>query len=284
MSRRKTSSSDERRTRTISGRRPRAWATVGRRLAVVGVDEHAVGQPLHAFAEPVELAVERLLDADREAHLQHLARRVLGDELARAPLGDDLRLVHDHEAVAQLLGLVHVVGRQDQRHALLLEPVQAVPEQVPRLRVEARGRLVEQQQVRLVDEAPGDRQAPLHPARERLHLVARALRQLHEVEELVHALPDHRPRQVEVPTVDRQVLADGQLHVQRVLLGHDADAGADPRAVDRAGPCPAPAACRRSPARRTRSSASCWSCRRRWGPGSRTIRRAPRRSRRRRPP
>ena len=71
------------------------------------------------------------------------------------PSATMLRLVHDHQAVAQLLRLVHVVGGQDERHALLLEAVEAVPEQVPRLRVEAGGGLVEQQQVGLVDERRG---------------------------------------------------------------------------------------------------------------------------------
>ena len=43
------------------------------------------------------------------------------------------------------------------------------------LRIEAGGRLVEEQQVRLVDQRAGDRQAPLHPARQRLDLVVGAL-------------------------------------------------------------------------------------------------------------
>ena len=93
------------------------------------------------------------------------------DERAGRALGDDLRLVHDHQPVAQLLRLVHVVRREDERHALLLEAVETVPEQVSRLRVEAGGRLVEQQQVGLVDEPAGDDQAPLHAPRERLDLV-----------------------------------------------------------------------------------------------------------------
>ena len=87
-------------------------------------------------------------DAGGEAQLGHLAGRVALDQLARRALGDDLRLVHDHEPVAQLLGLVHVVGRQDERHAALLEPVEPVPQQVAGLRVEAGRRLVEQQQRR----------------------------------------------------------------------------------------------------------------------------------------
>ena len=84
-------------------------------------------------------------DARREAQLGDLLRRVRSISSRGRALGDDLRLVHDDEPVAQLLGLVHVVGREDERHAALLEPVQAVPQQVAGLRVEAGRRLVEEQ-------------------------------------------------------------------------------------------------------------------------------------------
>src|SRR2546426_9454311 len=105
-----------------------------RRLAIVGIDEHPVGQafdPLRDPVEdPVEASVERIRDLRREAQLDDLARRVPGEEVARRPLGDDLGLVHDDEAIAELLGLVHVVGRQDERRASLLVPVEAVPDEV----------------------------------------------------------------------------------------------------------------------------------------------------------
>ncbi len=146
-------------------------------------------------------------------------------------LGDDPRLVHDHEPVAQLLRLVHVVGRQDERHAALLESVEAIPEQVARLRVEAGRRLVEEQQLGLVDERAGDRQAALHPARHVLDLVARPLRELGEVEQLVGAAGAFRAAEAEVPAVDHEVLADRELVVERVLLGHDAEARPDLRTV-----------------------------------------------------
>ena len=70
-------------------------------------------------------------------------------------LGGEAALVHHDEAVAELLGLVHVVGGDDQRHPVLLEPVEAIPQQVAGLRVEARRRLVEDQEVRVGDRAPG---------------------------------------------------------------------------------------------------------------------------------
>ena len=144
VSRRNTSSSELRRTSTSPGAgRARGPRDRGR-LAVVGVDEHAVRQPLDAARRGRRAARQaRSWTSDREPQLGDLAGGVLLDELARRPLGHDLRLVHDDEPVAQLLRLVHVVGRQDERHALLLEPVEALPEQVARLGVEAGRGLVE---------------------------------------------------------------------------------------------------------------------------------------------
>ena len=81
-----------------------------------------------------------------EAQLDHLARGVLGDEVARRTLGDDGPAVHHDEALAQLLGLVHVVGRDDQRDALAPQPVEPVPQQVAGLGVQSRGGLVEDEQ------------------------------------------------------------------------------------------------------------------------------------------
>src|SRR4029078_5205676 len=54
---------------------PREAALVGRGdrgLTVIGVQEDAVGQSLDTLREPVELAVERLLDPGREAELRGL--------------------------------------------------------------------------------------------------------------------------------------------------------------------------------------------------------------------
>ena len=83
VSRRKTSSRLLRRTSTS----PAAGRARGRQpltsLAVVGVQQHAIGQPLDSLGHSVELAVERLLHAGREAQLEHLARRILLDQIER---------------------------------------------------------------------------------------------------------------------------------------------------------------------------------------------------------
>jgi len=119
------------------------------------------------------------------------------------------------------------VGRQHERDAGLLQAVEAVPDDVPCLRVEAGGRLVQQHHLGVVDERPRDREPALHPARERLDLVVRPLRELDELEELVGTRPEGAPRKAEVPAVDHDVLPDGELHVERVHLRNDPEPAPD---------------------------------------------------------
>ena len=218
-----------------------------------------------------------------EAELDHLALDVAVDQLARRALGDDLRPVHDHEAVAELLGLVHVVRREDERHALLLQPVEPVPERVAGLGIEAGRRLVEEQELGARDERAGDRQPPLHPARERVDLRVAAVGELDEVEQLGRPPGDDVAREAEEAAVDLEVLPDEELEIEVVLLRHDPEPLPDRRPVGlrvATEDAQRPAVTR---ARRCRSSASSSSCPLRSGRGSRTSRRARRRSRSRRP-
>ena len=126
---------------------------------------------------------------------------MLGDQLSRRAFGDLPAVVEDDEPVAQALGLVHEVGRQQDRLALLEQVLQALPHQVTRLRVEAGGRLVEEHQVGVVDERAAEREAPLHAARKLAGLGARLGLQRGEVEQLGHALVDDRARKPEVRAV-----------------------------------------------------------------------------------
>jgi hypothetical protein len=108
---------------------------------------------------------------------------VRGDQLARRALGDEAPVVHDGEAVAEALGLVHEMRREQHRLALLQQLLQALPDQVARLRVEAGGRLVEEQQVGVVHQRARQRQAPLHAAGERVDLGVGAAGQPGELEQ-----------------------------------------------------------------------------------------------------
>ena len=115
---RKTSSRVERRTSDGQRLDPAGVHGGERGVAVVGVDEQPVGQHLEPLPHAGDVLDVAVLLVGVEAQLEHLARRVLLDERARAALGDDAPVVHDDEPVAELLGLVHVVGRDDERDAL----------------------------------------------------------------------------------------------------------------------------------------------------------------------
>ena len=161
-----------------------AGVDLGQRgLAVAGVDEQPVGQHLEPFADPLDLRRALLVATVAETHLEHLASGVLGDQRRRRTLGHDLAVVHHDEPVAELLGLVHEVRGEHQRGAAFLELVELVPQQVARLRIETGGRLVEQQQVGLVDQRAGDAHPPLLPAGQGVDLAVGAVAELDEVEQ-----------------------------------------------------------------------------------------------------
>ena len=87
-------------------------------------------------------------------------------EPGRRVEGHELAVVHDGDAVAEEVGLLHVVGRQDDRHAgLFVELADVLPDVAARLGVEAQGRLVEEEDLGPVDQAAGDLEAALHAAR-----------------------------------------------------------------------------------------------------------------------
>ena len=129
------------------------------------------------------------------------------------------------------------MGGEHLGDALLLEPVQPVPDGVAGLRVEPGRGLVEQQELGLADQGPGDGEAPLEPARQGIHPLVGPVVELDELEEAVGPLPHDRAGQVEIAPVDEQVLADRELDVEGVLLRHDPQPTPDPRPVgDRVHP------------------------------------------------
>ena len=76
-------------------------------------------------------------------------------------------LVDDRDPVAELVGLLHVVRREQDRLAVDVELAEDLPQRDAALRVEPGGRLVEEEDRRPVHHRPGDHQPLRHAARQR---------------------------------------------------------------------------------------------------------------------
>ena len=158
-------------SRLVSRRRrrvtpvPRAtWAQRGLERRRIGADRHAArrrrARPARRRARRAARSATRVEPG--AGRRRRSMRPERGDHLGDGAVGEQPAVGDVVDAVAAL-GLVHVVGRDQHGHARGGEAVDLVPELAPRLRIDAGGRLVEQQQLRLVHDAGGERQ-PLLPA------------------------------------------------------------------------------------------------------------------------
>ncbi len=103
-------------------------------------------------------------------------------------------MIDDGNAIAELVRLVHVVRRQEHRQlALGLDSPEHLPDAHARYGIEAGGRLVEEEDARLVHEPSRDLHTPAHPARQVFHLRRPPLRELDGLEQLVDQLLALRP-------------------------------------------------------------------------------------------
>ncbi len=101
-----------------------------------------------------------------------------------------LAVVHDGDAVAKLVGLVHVMrGDEDGEVALALEAGEHFPDGDARDGVEAGGGLVEEEDFWLVDQPAGDFQPPPHAAGEHFHGLVRPLGEIDGGEQFVDGAP-----------------------------------------------------------------------------------------------
>ena len=136
---------------------------VEQRLRIVGVEECGFPGDLEALRKRTSMQVGPGTGIVAE-HLDHLRLDVGLDQRARRVRRDQGTVVDDGEARGEPLGLVHEMRRQQDRLALAQELPQPVPDKMPRLRVEPGRRLVEDQELRVVDERARERQPSLHSA------------------------------------------------------------------------------------------------------------------------
>ena len=171
-------------------------------------------------------------------------------------------MIHDGHAIAQLVGLFHVMRGDQDRLALTMELAQYLPERQPALRVEAGGGFVEEQHLWPMHDGARDHQPLRHTARQRHDGSRRAVRQTHPLEKLLRFAPGVVLGHPEIATVELEVLEDRHRAIEGVGLRDDTDdLLGDGRAGDHvdAPDCGATAgrrhACREHPDRRRLSRA-----------------------------
>src|SRR6185312_1687206 len=153
-----------------------------------------------------EITDESVLERFGAARLDEIRGRA-GDQ--HAPR------INERDAVASLR-FVHEVGRDEDRHALVAGKVdQRLPEPVAREGIDARGRLVEDEEIGLMDDGARERQPLPYPQGH----VARALIEVILETEPCDELADARLRllrsKMEEARVKVEVLAHGKLAVER---------------------------------------------------------------------
>ncbi len=90
---------------------------------------------------------------------------ILGLQRVRRAFGDDPAAVDDCHVVGELVGLLEVLGGEEDRRAFVIERPHLLPDRLAADRVEAGGRLVEEEHPWLVDQRRGEVEPALHPAR-----------------------------------------------------------------------------------------------------------------------
>ena len=122
-----------------------------------------------------------------DAQLEHAARRPL--QILDRPLRGHAALVHHDDVVADVFDVGQQMRRENQVDALVVRQVaHQLQHLVAALRVHAVGRLVEEQQIGVVDERLRQLDALLHARRIGLDVAVARFAQAHVVEHFVRAL------------------------------------------------------------------------------------------------
>ena len=106
--------------------------------------------------------------ARRETERDNRATIRTVSESVRGSFGDDQSVRHHGDTVGQILGLVHVMGGEQDRRAERSKPIDQLPGLPARRRVESGRRLIQEEQLGLADDAQRQVDATALTARQRL--------------------------------------------------------------------------------------------------------------------
>ena len=145
------------------------------------------------------------------------------NELFRRLLGDDAAVADNRDPAAELFRLFEVVRREEDRQAAGVERPQKRPELQALFDVDAGRRLVEDEELRLVDERARERQPALLPAGDLRVLDARLRREAEALEERVGARGDCAPAQPVVARLEDEDVANREVAIEVELLRREPD-------------------------------------------------------------
>jgi hypothetical protein len=159
-------------------------------------------------------------------HLQDLAADAVL-ELVPGSLRDHLPAVDDGDPVGQLISFLQVLGGQQERCPLAPQLAHDGPDLVAAARIQARGRLVEEQHPRAGQQARGDVEPAPHPAGVGPGRPVSRLRQVEPLQQLAGAAAGLLAGQLEQAAEHLEVLPPGQELVDRRELPRQAEQLAD---------------------------------------------------------
>ena len=133
-------------------------------------------------------------------------------------------MVDDDDPVGQLIGLLHVLRRQQDGHVAGGEPLDHLPERQPASRIESGGGLVQEEHGRRGDQAHGEVETAAHPARIGLHLAPGRVGELEQFEQVAGAVLGIGLAEAVEPPKHEQVLFAGQILVHRRVLAGEPNA------------------------------------------------------------
>src|SRR6266478_8670517 len=138
-----------------------------------------------------------------------------------------MSVIDDGEALAERVGLFHVVGGEQNCFAALVVLADDLPEEQASLRVQAGAGLVQEKDLRVVHHGAGNGEALHHAAGESANHLIGAIGELEAVEERFSALGTLVRSKAKVGAMEDQNLAGGQGKIQIGALGHHADQALD---------------------------------------------------------
>src|SRR5919199_2738272 len=156
----------------------------------------------------------------------------LGLQRLRRILGDDAPLFYDPVPIRQHVGLLEVLRREEDRHALIPgEPAHLGPHRVAALGIQARRGLVQKEDARPVDQGEREVEPAFHAAGVAAHPPVGGLREPDALQELVAPLSPLCPRETVERGLEPQVIPARKERIEGCLLEGHPYGGAHPRSL-----------------------------------------------------